>query len=409
MYKSNTYFFAFLLITSLFSLYAEPGNSLEEQLKEAQAYEKLDILLRALPSDKILELKILEEKRKIVASLLGVDDPPKTASMPIEHNNNNQSRFEAEAHFFKPKPPIALTDEVKKRPVVDRIKDKFIGDIPAPVISAINYFDNQEEYDTKKIKAPKTILFYGEPGTGKTHLVKAMAQELEIATLSFSASFFADKYIGEASRKIRKAFESAKALNKPVIIFIDEIDAIGTKRKDSTHNEHRATLMTLLTEIQELQDNKNILVIVATNDLESLDSAVVDRFPAKSHIEPLAEAQRKEFFSKLFKDEDIPQNPELIERLVIATKKYECKVEADSEKHLHPSDQKENWKDCWFSNRDMRYLAITAKERQFSDCKSNPKNCTRSLCSYFSEVMSEIGKTGNNARNRTSLNCNGLK
>ncbi len=142
--------------------------------------------------------------------------------------------------------------EEKAIDIYERISKKYIGTVPSQVRDVIFYFGNQEECIQKNITLCNRALLHGKPGTGKTHLVSVAAEELEIPLLLFSASFFADKYIGESSRRIRKAFTVAKEYNKPIFVFIDEIDALASKRQDNMHNEHRATLITLLTELQEL-------------------------------------------------------------------------------------------------------------------------------------------------------------
>jgi ATP-dependent 26S proteasome regulatory subunit len=186
----------------------------------------------------------------------------------------------------------------------------------------------------------------------------------------FSASFFADKYIGETSRRVRKAFDGARAHNKPVFVFIDELDALATKRKDSTHEEHRATLITLLTELQELQDNKNIFVFAATNDLEALDPAIKDRFAGSvCEIKQLTTEQKALLYKKMFADKNMKiDDIELVNRLAAVTNDT-------------------------FSNRDIDYIVTTALLKKFADCQQN-KRCDEHITKYVRLAMDSTGKTG---------------
>nr|YP_009122057.1 ATP-dependent zinc metalloprotease FtsH [Choreocolax polysiphoniae]AJH65815.1 ATP-dependent zinc metalloprotease FtsH [Choreocolax polysiphoniae] len=124
---------------------------------------------------------------------------------------------------------------------------------------------------------PHGILLTGPPGTGKTILAKAIANEANVPFFSISGSELVEMFIGIGASKIRYLFKKAKQ-NPPCIIFIDEIDAIGQKRtnKISTgNNEREQTLNQLLTEMDGFENNTNILVIAATNRSEILDLALL--------------------------------------------------------------------------------------------------------------------------------------
>jgi len=410
MFKFNKFLhIALIAILSLVHATTQANNKEEIKGRINQALEKLQAILEENTPD-VLKLKAIHEQQQVIEALLE-SERTDTIEPVKSFNNTDTENLDKEAHFFEPKKPKKLSDEIKKKPVIDRIKERFIGDIPPEIVTAISYFEHHQEYLDNNVEITNGVLLPGEPGTGKTFLFKVMTEELEIPSLHFSASFFADKYIGEASRKIRRAFEVAKNSKGPFIIFIDEIDAIGTKRKDSTHDEQRGTLITLLTEIQELSTNKNVLIMVATNDIEALDPAVTDRFPATCHIERLNREQRKAFILKLFKDKNLlsPDSVELANRLAEATEKYQCGYLSDAEKHVDPKRQKMSLKDCSYSNRDIEYIVTTGKARQFTDCTINKKDCDKKLCAYFADVMNKMGNIGKDAQGRRIINCDNLK
>ena len=121
-------------------------------------------------------------------------------------------------------------------------------------------------------KLPAGVLLYGPPGTGKTLFARALANEAGVNFFSVSASEFIELYVGQGSRNIRSLFEDARRA-APCIVFIDEIDAVGTQRNGQMHDERRQTINALLTEVGSVR-NKGILTVAATNDVDSLDSAL---------------------------------------------------------------------------------------------------------------------------------------
>ncbi len=118
---------------------------------------------------------------------------------------------------------------------------------------------------------PKGALLYGPPGTGKTMLAKAVAGEAGVPFLSVSGSEFVDKYVGAGAERVRKLFTKAKEL-APCIVFIDEIDAVGTSRSEQATSD--SVLIQLLTEMDGFDDKAEIIVLAATNRPELLDAAL---------------------------------------------------------------------------------------------------------------------------------------
>ena len=136
---------------------------------------------------------------------------------------------------------------------------------------------NPEIFKEIGIDPPKGILLYGPPGTGKTLLAKAVANETNATFIKIVASEFVNKYLGEGSRIVRDVFELAKE-KSPAIIFIDEIDAIGTERVSSSEGADREvqrTLMQLLAELDGFESRGDVGIIGATNRPDILDEALL--------------------------------------------------------------------------------------------------------------------------------------
>lgn len=127
------------------------------------------------------------------------------------------------------------------------------------------------------IDPPRGVLLYGPPGTGKTMLVKAVAHHTSAAFIRVVGSEFVQKYLGEGPRMVRDVFRLARE-NSPAIIFIDEIDAIATKRFDAqtgADREVQRILIELLTQMDGFDQTSNVKVIMATNRADTLDPALL--------------------------------------------------------------------------------------------------------------------------------------
>jgi len=147
---------------------------------------------------------------------------------------------------------------------------------------------NPEIFKKIGIEPPNGVLFYGPPGCGKTLLAKAVATETKATFIKVVASEFVKKYIGEGAKLVREVFKMGRE-KAPSIIFIDEIDAIGAKRTDSSvsgDREVQRTLMQLLSELDGFNARGNVKVIAATNRIDILDEALLrpGRFDRKIEI-----------------------------------------------------------------------------------------------------------------------------
>jgi proteasome regulatory subunit len=136
---------------------------------------------------------------------------------------------------------------------------------------------NPEAFSKFGIDPPRGVLLSGPPGNGKTMLAKALANSTNATFLGIVGSELAQKYIGEGGRLVREIFSMARE-KAPSVIFIDEIDAIGSKRLDSTTSGDREvhrTLMQLLAEMDGFSESEGVMVIAATNRMELLDKALL--------------------------------------------------------------------------------------------------------------------------------------
>ncbi len=138
-------------------------------------------------------------------------------------------------------------------------------------------FEKPEAFSDFGIEPPTGVLLTGPPGTGKTMLAKAVANSTKATFLGLVGAELAQKYIGEGGRMVRELFEMARQ-KAPAIIFIDEIDSIGSKRLDvstSGDREVQRTLMQLLSEMDGFESLGDVKIIAATNRPELLDAALI--------------------------------------------------------------------------------------------------------------------------------------
>jgi len=187
-----------------------------------------------------------------------------------------------------------------------------LQEVKSDVKEFIDIFKKSDKFKDIKCKIPKGALFYGPPGTGKTLIAKAIATECNCNFIQVSGSSFNEVYVGVGQSRVRKLFERAR-LKKPSIIFIDEIDTLGKRRSDSEgYSEHENTLNSLLSEMDGLEDNSDILVFGATNRLNILDSALLrpGRFDRKIQF-------------------NLPTKEERIEMLKLYLDKYPVKGDLD--------------------------------------------------------------------------------
>ncbi|KAI9020777.1 26S protease regulatory subunit 8 [Phycomyces nitens] len=153
-----------------------------------------------------------------------------------------------------------------------------------------------ELFEALGIAQPKGVLLYGPPGTGKTLLARAVAHHTDCRFIRVSGSELVQKYIGEGSRMVRELFVMARE-HAPSIIFMDEIDSIGSARMESGgggDSEVQRTMLELLNQLDGFEPTKNIKVIMATNRIDILDAALLrpGRIDRKIEFPPPSEVAR---------------------------------------------------------------------------------------------------------------------
>ncbi|MCU4800219.1 proteasome-activating nucleotidase [Halobacteria archaeon HArc-gm2] len=137
--------------------------------------------------------------------------------------------------------------------------------------------EHPEMFEDVGIDPPSGVLLHGPPGTGKTMLAKAVANETDATFIKMAGSELVHKFIGEGSKLVRDLFELARQ-HEPAVIFIDEIDAIAAKRTDSKTSgdaEVQRTMMQLLSEMDGFDERGEIRIIAATNRFDMLDRAIL--------------------------------------------------------------------------------------------------------------------------------------
>ena len=144
------------------------------------------------------------------------------------------------------------------------------------LIEIVDFLKSPEKFHEIGAKIPKGILLCGKPGTGKTLIAKAIAGEAGVPFITMSGSEFIEMFAGLGASRVRKLFEKAKKIS-PCIVFIDEIDAIGSRRTSgsSGESENNQTLNQLLVEMDGFETDETVIVLAATNRPEMLDKALL--------------------------------------------------------------------------------------------------------------------------------------
>ncbi len=189
----------------------------------------------------------------------------------------------------------AVEDEKKeqaKSVISDIHMDDVIGQVNAKKKTKLiaKYLKNPDSFGPW---APKNVLFYGLPGTGKTMLAKALSNELDVKLFLVKATSLIGDHVGDGASRIQELFEMARH-NAPALIFIDEIDAIALHRSfQSLRGDVAEVVNALLTEMDGIQENKGVVTIAATNNPSSIDYAIRSRFEEEIEFKLPNDDERK--------------------------------------------------------------------------------------------------------------------
>ena len=176
----------------------------------------------------------------------------------------------------------------------------------------VEFLSDPKRFKNLGAKVPKGILLHGPPGTGKTMLAKAVAHESGANFFSQSASSFVEMFAGLGAARIRRLFKEARE-NSPAILFIDELDAVGTARGSDVSGERDQTLNQLLVEMDGFEASENIVVMAASNLLEKLDPALLrpGRFDRQVFVPPPDLRGREEILGVHTRDKPLSQDIDL--------------------------------------------------------------------------------------------------
>jgi cell division protease FtsH len=152
-----------------------------------------------------------------------------------------------------------------------------VEEAKAELMEVVEFLKNPRKFQALGARIPKGVLLVGPPGSGKTLLARAIAGEAEVPFFHISGSEFVEMFVGVGASRVRDLFEQAKA-NRPCIVFIDEIDAVGRQRfagLGGGHDEREQTLNQLLVEMDGFEPNSRVVLISATNRPDVLDPALL--------------------------------------------------------------------------------------------------------------------------------------
>lgn len=175
--------------------------------------------------------------------------------------------------------------QVRQRPTVNFRDVAGIEEAKSEVQEIVDFLRDPGKYQRLGGNLPKGVLLIGPPGTGKTMLAKAIACEARANFFSAHGSDFTEVFVGVGAKRVRQLFRLA-ALNRPAILFIDEIDCVGKHRKLDTHGEHQQTINALLAAMDGFENSQGVVVLGATNRPEDLDEALLrpGRFDRKVYV-----------------------------------------------------------------------------------------------------------------------------
>lgn len=285
------------------NFYATKRGHLERKIKEKEEQLKLLEQKRALLNQRIRELKdeisVVQEASSSVGTIINKMGNNKCL---VKTQPDGKYIVNVEDHvdysLLKPGTRVALRADTldvhrilptKVDPIVSLM---MVEKVPDSTYGMIGGLDEQikeirevieipikhpELFESLGIAQPKGVLLYGPPGTGKTLLARAVAHHTKCKFIRVSGSELVQKYIGEGSRLVRELFVMARE-HAPSIIFMDEIDSIGSSRLDGgkgSDNEVQRTMLELLNQLDGFESCNNIKVIMATNRIDILDPALL--------------------------------------------------------------------------------------------------------------------------------------
>lgn len=279
-----------------------------ERIKMERELNSIRIELERLRTPPLFSgsvLDVLEEGRVIVKSSTGptfvvqvAGRIPLVELTPGARVGLNQRSFAVMEILPPSRDPLVRGMEVDERPEVVYADIGGLDDQLLEIQETVELpLIHPELFEEVGVEPPKGVLLHGPPGTGKTLLARAVANETQATFIRVIGSELVQKYIGEGARLVREVFQFARE-KSPSILFIDELDAIGSKRLDiatSGDREVQRTLMQLLSELDGFSPRGEVKVIGATNRIDILDIALLRAGRFDRHIEiPLPDSTARQ-------------------------------------------------------------------------------------------------------------------
>lgn len=246
----------------------------EELYQLYEPYSYIGEVVKPMGKDKVL-VKVNPEGKYVVDLDKGIDINKCTTNTRVALKSDSYT-----LHKILPTKVDPLVSLMKVEKVPDSTYDmvggltKQIQEIKEVIELPIKH---PELFDSLGVAQPKGVLLYGPPGTGKTLLARAVAHHTDCTFIRVSGSELVQKYIGEGSRMVRELFVMAREA-APTIIFMDEIDSIGSSRQEGSSggdSEVQRTMLELLAQLDGFESSQNIKVVMATNRIDILDSALL--------------------------------------------------------------------------------------------------------------------------------------
>ncbi len=270
------------------------NEELEQRLDDAQGRRGE---LKADVDELKRENEVLKTSSLYIASVEEITDDGVVIK---QHGNNQEVLTQAATRLdedLRPGDRVAINDSFAVQQVLDDETDSRAQAMEVTESPDVEYDDiggideqirevreavedpleNPGQFEAVGVEPPSGVLLHGPPGTGKTMLAKAVANESDATFIKMAGSELVRKFIGEGSRLVRDLFELA-AEREPAVIFIDEIDAVASKRTDSKTSgdaEVQRTMMQLLSEMDGFDDRGEVRIMAATNRFDMLDEAIL--------------------------------------------------------------------------------------------------------------------------------------
>lgn len=270
------------------------GNPAAQEVRNTY----LRMFLRSLPSDREIDLQLLRKLEEISQAIATSNKLLKQAISIFQKIVIDQHKTDINKHEFE----IALENIVPEKVTLDDVV--MDNDIRNEIVNAVDSFLNSND----TLSGRKGIILTGPPGTGKTHIIKAIANEKNCYFLAPTLADLKGEYIGQSSSKVRNVFSQARA-NSPTILFLDEADTIFPERdggSDDKDSYTRDMVNQFLVEIDGLTSAKQkIFVIAATNRVNVIDHAILSRLTQVIEV-PLPDKKlRIELFEKRLAKDNI--------------------------------------------------------------------------------------------------------